>query len=104
MNIAKMMKQAQKMQADMQRVQEELSQRVYRAEAAGGLISAEATGAGDLRALTIHPDLIKDATTDPEMLQDLVITVVREAVEKGRAEAQQEMSKLTAGLNIPGLG
>lgn len=104
MNIAKMMKQAQKMQADMQKIQEELAQRTYEAEAAGGMIKAVAAGDGELKSITISPDLIKDAADDAEMLQDMIVTVVRDAVEKGKEDAAQEMGKLTGGMNIPGLG
>jgi nucleoid-associated protein EbfC len=101
--IAKMMKQAQKMQADAQRLQAELAAKTFEASAAGGAVKAVANGAGDLQSLAISPDLIKDAAGDPDMLQDLILTAVREAVGKGRAEVQKEMSKLTAGLGIPGL-
>ncbi|MEM6822107.1 MAG: YbaB/EbfC family nucleoid-associated protein [Verrucomicrobiota bacterium] len=101
MNPMKMMKQVQKMQADMAKMQEELAQQTYEAEAAGGTIKAVANGEGELKSLTISPDLIKDAADDPEMLQDLVVTAVREAVNKGKMDAQEKMGKLTSGLNLP---
>jgi hypothetical protein len=104
MNIAKMMKQAQKMQTDMAKMQEELAQKTYEADAAGGLIKAVASGDGELKSITISPELIKDAADDAEMLQDMIITVVREAVDKGKAEAAEQMGSLTKGMNIPGLG
>ncbi|MGF1678657.1 MAG: YbaB/EbfC family nucleoid-associated protein [Candidatus Methylacidiphilales bacterium] len=104
MNIAKMMKQAQKMQADMQKIQEDLAQRSYTAECAGGKIRAVAGGDGELKSITIHPDLIRDAANDAEMLEDLILTAVRQAVDMGKDEAQKEMGKLTSGLGIPGLG
>ena len=104
MNIAKMMKQAQKMQSDMAKIQEELANETYEAEAAGGMIKAVASGDGELKSITISPELIKDAADDAEMLQDMIITVVREAVDKGKADAQEKMGGLTKGMNIPGLG
>lgn len=101
MNIAKMMKQAQKMQSDMAKMQEELASRSYEATAGGGAVKAVATGDGELKDLVLSKEIV--ASGDVEMLQDLILTAVREAVDKGKAEAQKEMSKLTSGLGIPGL-
>ncbi|MDR0533324.1 MAG: YbaB/EbfC family nucleoid-associated protein [Verrucomicrobiales bacterium] len=100
MNIAKMMKQAQKMQADMARIQEELAKKTYEATAGGGAVKAVANGEGELQSLTIDPAILKDG--DVEMLQDLIITAVQEASQSAKKEAQKEMGKLTAGMNIPG--
>ena len=102
MNIAKMMKQAQKMQADMARIQEELAKKTFEATAGGGAVKAVANGEGELQSLTISPELLKDG--DAEMLQDLIVTAVQEASQTAKKEAQKEMGKLTSGLNIPGLG
>jgi len=102
MNIAKMMKQAQKMQGDMQRVQEELALRNYEATAASGAIKAVVGGDGELKSLTLSPEIVKEG--DAEMLQDFIVTAVREATELSKTEAAKEMGKLTAGLGIPGLG
>jgi DNA-binding YbaB/EbfC family protein len=102
MNIAKMMKQAQKMQGDMQRIQEDLAQRSYEASAAAGAVKATVGGDGELKSLILSPDLLKEG--DAEMLQDLIVTAVREAGAKAKEEAAKEMGKLTAGLGIPGLG
>lgn len=102
MNIAKMMKQAQQMQAKMQQIQQDLAQRSYEASAGGGAVKAVADGTGELKSLTISPDLIKDAATDPEMLQDLILTAVREASAKAKADAAAEMGKITAGMGLPG--
>lgn len=102
MNIAKMMKQAQKMQGDMQRIQEDLAKRNYEATAAGGAVKATVGGDGELKSLFLSPDLLKEG--DTEMLQDLIVTAVREASGTAKEEAAKEMGKLTAGLGIPGLG
>jgi DNA-binding YbaB/EbfC family protein len=102
MNIAKMMKQAQKMQSDMARIQEDLAKKTFEATAGGGTVKAVANGEGDLQSLTIDPAILKDG--DVEMLQDLIVTAVQEAGQTAKKEAQKEMGKLTSGLNIPGLG
>lgn len=102
MNIAKMMKQAQKMQADALRVQKELASAEFEAVAGGGAVKAIATGDGQLKGITIDPEVLKEG--DAEMLQDLVLTAVTEAINKGREEAASQMGKITGGMNIPGLG
>ena len=88
------------MQAKMQKMQTELGLRHYEASSAGGLIKAVANGEGSLVSLKIDPSLLKD---DVELLEDLIVTAVREAVDKGKADVAKEMSKMMpAGL--PGLG
>jgi hypothetical protein len=97
----KMMKQVQEMQAKFERIQQEMMQREFQAEAGGGAVRATALGEGSLVEIKINPDVLKEG--DAEMLEDLVLTAVNEAIAKGKAEIQAEMSKLTAGLGIPGL-
>jgi DNA-binding YbaB/EbfC family protein len=104
MNIAKMMKQAQKMQAEAKRIQEELASKTFEAEAGGGAVKAIATGEGELKSISISPDLIKDASDDPELLEDMVLSAVRDAIGKGKEAAAAEMGQLTSGMGIPGLG
>ena len=101
MNMMKMMKQAQELQAKAAKLQAELAARQYAAEAAGGQIKAVATGEGQLVSLKIDPALLKD---DAEMLEDLIVTAVREAIDKGKADAAKELGKLMpAGLGgLPG--
>jgi DNA-binding YbaB/EbfC family protein len=101
MNVMKMMKQAQELQAKAAKLQAELAARNYEAEAAGGQIKAVATGEGQLVSLKIDPALLKD---DAEMLEDLIVTAVREAIDKGKADAAKELGKLMpAGLGgLPG--
>ncbi|NJK93245.1 MAG: YbaB/EbfC family nucleoid-associated protein [Blastochloris sp.] len=86
----------------MARIQEDLANRNYEASAAGGAVKATVGGDGELKSLALSPDLIKEG--DVEMLQDLIVTAVREASTLAKTEAAREMGKLTAGLNIPGLG
>ena len=102
MNINKLMKQAQQMQAGMQKAQEELAQQTVEAQVGGGKVTVVATGSGDVVDLKIDPSIIDPE--DAEFLQELVLKGVQEAITKGKDMAQGEMSKLTGGLNIPGLG
>jgi len=102
MNMMKLMKQAQEMQAKAAKLQTELAARKYDAEAAGGQIKATATGEGQLVSLKIDPALLKEG--DAEMLEDLIVTAVREAIEKGKTDAAKELGKLMpAGMGgLPG--
>lgn len=102
MNIKKMMQQAQKMQEQMLQAQEGLAKRTVTATAGGGKITVVANGAGDVLSIKIVPEVVDPQ--DVELLEELVLTGVKKAIEEGRALAQNEMGKLTGGLNIPGLG
>lgn len=97
-----MVKQAQKMQADMMKMQEELEKAEYSATAGGGVVTATVSGKHELVALTIEPDAVDPE--DVEMLQDLIIAAVNEAFRQADAAASAGMSKLTGGLNLGGLG
>ena len=102
MNMMKLMKQAQEMQAKAAKLQTELAARQYEAEAAGGQVKAVATGEGQLVSLKIDPVLVKEG--EAEMLEDLIVTAVREAIDKGKTDAAKELGKLMpAGLGgLPG--
>jgi hypothetical protein len=102
MDINKLMKQAQQMQAGMQKAQEDLAVKTVEASVGGGKVIVVATGAGDVQDIKIDPSIIDP--DDAEFLQDLVLKGVQEAITKGKEMASGEMSKLTGGLNIPGLG
>ena len=101
MNQAAMMKQAQKMQQEMLRMQEEMESKTYKATAGGGMVTAEVTGKHELKNLTIDPEAVDP--DDVEMLQDMVIAAVNEAMRIADAEASANMSRLTGGLNLGGL-
>ena len=94
-----MIKQAQKMQQDMQRMQAELEQKEYTAQAGGGVVSATVTGRHELKSVTIDPEAVDPA--DVEMLQDLVVAAVNEAMRAASADAASAMGQLTGGLNLP---
>ena len=101
MNQAAMMKQAQKMQQDMLRMQEEMERKTYKATSGGGMVTAEVNGKHELLNLTIDPEAVDP--DDVEMLQDMVIAAVNEAMRTADAAAQNNMSKLTGGMNLGGL-
>ena len=96
-----MIKQAQKMQQDMLKMQEEMESKEYDTTAGGGMVKAVVNGKHELLSLTINPEAVDPE--DVEMLQDMVVAAVNEAMRKGEAEAAQNMSKLTGGLNLGGL-
>jgi DNA-binding YbaB/EbfC family protein len=100
-NIGSLMKQAQKMQAQMAKVQEELAQRTVEASAGGGMVTVVVTGKQEIMSIAIEPEVI-DAS-DKEMLQDLVVAAVNEGLRKSQEMVAEEMKKITGGLQIPGL-
>ena len=98
MNQMQMMKQAQKMQQDLMKMQEELDKASYSASSGGGVVTATVSGKRELVSLDISPDAVDP--DDVEMLQDMVIAAVNEALHKAEDAASQNMSKLTGGLNL----
>lgn len=100
-NMQSMLRQAQKMQEDVAALQQELQTRKYTAAAGGGAVSATVNGAHELTALTIRPDVIDP--DDAEMLADLVLAAVNAAQKQAADDAEQSMSRVTGGLDLPGL-
>ena len=96
-----MLKQAQKMQQDMMRMQQELQEKEYEAKAGGGVVSATVNGKHELKNLTIDPEAVDPE--DVDMLQDMVLAAVNDALEQAEQMASKQMSAVTGGLNIPGL-
>jgi nucleoid-associated protein EbfC len=99
--MANLQRMAQQMQRDMARVQEELETAVVEGTAGGGVVKATATGKQEILSITIDPDAVDPA--DVEMLQDLVLAAVNEALNASRALAEQKMAAVTGGLRIPGM-
>jgi DNA-binding YbaB/EbfC family protein len=99
MNIAKLMKQAQQMQAGLAAKQEELAIQTVEASVAGGKVHVTATCAGEVLAIKIDPSVVDPS--DVGFLEELVLKGVREAIDKGREKAAAEMKKLTGGLGLP---
>lgn len=94
-----MIKQAQKMQQDMQKMQAELEEKEYTASAGGGMVSATVTGKRELKALTIDPEAVDPE--DVEMLQDMIVAAVNEATRAAENEMASSMQKLTGGMGLP---
>lgn len=100
-NIGQIMKQAQKMQEQMARVQEELANKTVEATAGGGMVTVTANGKQEILAVSISPEVINPQ--DSTMLEDLVTAAVNEALRSSRELLQEEMTKITGGLRIPGI-
>ena len=98
-NMNNMIRQAQKMQQDMMKAQEELESKTYEAAAGGGVVTAAVSGKKELVSVTIDPEAVDPE--DVEMLQDLIVAAVNEALRKASEDAASQMSKLTGGLNLP---
>ena len=93
-----MLKQAQKMQQDMMRMQQELQEKEYQAAAGGGVVTATVTGKHELKALVIDPEAVDPE--DVEMLQDMIVAAVNEAMRAADSDAASTMQSLTGGLNL----
>ena len=93
-----MIKQAQKMQEDLLKMQAEMEEKTYSAQSGGGVVTAVVTGKRELTELVIEPDAVDPE--DIEMLQDLIVAAVNEAMRKAETSMTDSMSKLTGGLNL----
>jgi DNA-binding YbaB/EbfC family protein len=100
--LGNMMKEAQKLQAEMLKMQEEAKKKTVEATAGGGMVTVVASGGGEIVSIKIEQDVVNP--DDVEMLQDLVMAAVNEALRRAQEMVNQEMSKLTGGLQMPGLG
>ena len=99
-NMMSMMKQAQKLQAKMVEMQAEMGNRTVSAQAGGGMVEAMVNGRQELLSLRIDKEVVGD---DVEMLQDLILAAINEALNRSREMMAAEISKLTGGMQIPGL-
>ncbi len=101
MNMMKMMKQAQEMQAKMARMEEDLAKEEFEVSSGGGAVTVRMNGKQTLLKLTIREDVVKDG--DKEMLEDLITAAVNEAHEKASNLAKERIAAITGGMKIPGL-
>ena len=101
-NMNNMIRQAQKMQQDMLKAQEELENKTYEAAAGGGVVSATVSGKKELVSVAIDPEAVDPE--DVEMLQDLVVSAVNEALRQADEAMESSMSGVTGGLNLGGFG
>ncbi len=100
-DFAGLLKQAQKMQQEMGRVQEGLKDRVVEGTAGGGMVTVHVNGNMEVLAIKINPEVIQAA--EKEMLEDLVLVAVKQGIEKARELGKHELGKLTGGLSLPGM-
>ena len=100
-NMQQLARQAQKLQQKMAEMQEELEAREYEASAGGGMVTVKVSGKKELLSLSIKPEAVDP--DDVEMLEDLVMAAVNEALRNAAEPTEREMSKLTGGMNMPGL-
>jgi hypothetical protein len=100
-NMGQIMKQAQQFQARMAKLQEELGDRTVEASAGGGMVAVVANGRQEIVSVTIDPEVIDPE--DREMLQDLVMAAVNDGLAKAKEMVNEEMGKLTKGMNLPNL-
>ena len=100
-NMGQIMKQAQKFQTKMAKLQEELSDKTVEASAGGGMVTVVANGGQDVLSIRIDPEVVDP--DDVEMLQDLIMAAVNDALSKAKAMMNEEMGQLTKGMNIPGM-
>ncbi len=95
-NMQQLMRQAQKLQEQMAKTQQELDEREYTAQAGGGMVSVTASGKGELKAIAIHPECVDP--DDVEMLQDMILAAVNEAIRLGKDAREKELGKLSPGM------
>ena len=100
-DIGKLMQQAQQMQQQMAEAQEQLATEVVEASAGGGLVTVKATGNGDITEIKIDPKAIDP--DDPELLEDMVLAAVNEALRSAQSLAQSRLGAMAGGLGLPGL-
>lgn len=96
----KIMKQAQKMQTQVAKIQEELANEMVEGSAGGGMVKVTANGQGDIFSVSIEPEVAGD---DVEMLEDLVLAAVNDALRKSKELANSRMGQIASGMGIPGL-
>jgi nucleoid-associated protein EbfC len=100
--LGDLMRQAQKLQEEMMKAQEEAKKKTVEATAGGGMVTVVASGSGEIVSIKIEKDVVNP--DDVEMLQDLILAASNEAIRRAQELVQGDMSKLTGGLNMPGLG
>jgi DNA-binding YbaB/EbfC family protein len=99
-DMAKLMREAQKMQERMAEAQAKIADMTAEGTAGAGLVTATATGEGEVKALKVDPSLL-DGSMEKEVLEDLIVAAVNDAVRKAKEQAAEELSKLTEGLPLP---
>ena len=101
-NMQQMMKQFQKLQKQMKSIQEELATKEYQGSAGGDLVTATINGSLEIKRIRIQKDIVDP--NEVEMLEDLTVAAVNEAIRKAQEDTQSSMAPLAGGLNLPGMG
>ncbi len=100
-NLGNILKQAQKMQAKIAEIQDEMADKTVEASSGGGMVTVVANGKQEVVSVVVDPEI--SGSDDMEMLQDLIVAAVNEALKKSRELMSEEMGKVTSGLGIPGM-
>ncbi len=100
-NMNSMIRQAQKMQEDIERKQAELAEKEYVVSSGGGMVEVTVTGKHEVKAVGINPEVVDPE--DVEMLEDMLVAALNEAMRQIEEESERELSSVTGGMNIPGL-
>lgn len=100
--LGDLMREAQKLQVKMQKMQEEAKEKVVEATAGGGMVTVTANGGSEIVSIKIEKDVVNP--DDVEMLQDLILAAANEALRRAQQMVNEEMSKLTMGMQVPGMG
>lgn len=100
--LGDIMREAQKLQSEMQKMQEEAKTKTVEASSGGGMVTVVANGGGEIVSIKIEKDVVNP--DDVEMLQDLILAAANEAIRRAQQMVQEDMSKLTMGLPLPGMG
>ncbi len=100
--LGDLMRQAQKLQEEMQKIQEEAKKKTVEATSGGGMVTVVASGSGEIVSIRIEKDVVNP--DDTEMLQDLIVAACNEAIRRAQQMVQEEMAKVTGGMQLPGLG
>ncbi len=102
-NQMDILRQAQAMQQEMLKIQDELKEKEVEASVGGGAVVVKANGQKEILSINISEEIIKEAVEDKEMLEDLVLSAVKEVMRQAEELSEKEMEKVTGGMNIPGL-
>ena len=100
--LGDLMRQAQKLQEEMQKIQEEAKKKTVEATSGGGMVTVVASGSGEIVSIRIEKDVVNP--DDTEMLQDRIVAACNEAIRRAQQMVQEEMAKVTGGMQLPGLG
>ena len=100
-SMQNLIRQANQMQAKMKKLQDELAEKEYQSTSGGGAIKVTVKGENNISALSIDPEIFKEG--DADMLQDMIVSALNDALQTAKKDQEEEMAKVTGGMNVPGL-